>query len=137
MDLGLWYTRFVGVVFFCIAAIMLVHPQANLSADGIDINSLPVAGRAEVRAWYVGTALTTSWTISTLDTRAALQAIAIVLGGFASSRVVTYAVEGVDANLSFALHQNMVFGLEVAGSVTACVLHSSRPPTRTSKSSTC
>ena len=120
--LAVAYTRIIGVVFLLIAGTMVVVPHVNLAGDGIDFASFPVAGKAEVRAYYVGTALCVARTVLVSELRSALLAVAIVLGGFAGTRVVAYALDGVDQDPGLALHQNAVFALEVFGSLTALLL---------------
>ena len=55
MVLASAYTKLLGAVFAVIAAIMLINPASNLSQDGVMFDSFPVGGKAEVRAYYVGT----------------------------------------------------------------------------------
>ena len=62
-----------------------VSSVLNNAQDGIDFGSFPVAGRAEVRAYYVGTALGASFVLLTCDTDTALKMTTIVLGGFAGA----------------------------------------------------
>ena len=45
-----------------------------------------------------------------------------MLGGFASSRVITYALDGVDPDPNFRLHQHAVFTLEVTGTLVSLLL---------------
>ena len=118
-SLVVWYPRFVGVCFLGIATLMAIHPQGNLMEDGVDFNSFTIAGKAEVRAYYVGTALAVAWGCCSSDTRAALQLVAIVLGGFAGTRVLGYLLDGVDPNEAFRFHQNAVFVVEVLGCLLA------------------
>ena len=125
MALATWYARSMGVIFLDVAAVMLYHPQANLMQDGVAFDSFTVAGKAEVRAYYVGTALAVAYACISLETRLALRMVAIVLGGFASTRVVGYSLDGVDADDSFRMHQHGVFCAEVFGSLLAvCFLAS-------------
>ena len=130
------YPRAIGVVFLGIAAIMISSPATNLSADGVEFGSFPIAGKAEVRAYYFGTALAVAWTCLTSETKAALKQVAVVLGGFASARVVGYAVDGVDTNSSFRHHQHAVFALEILGSLAAGTLLRCVGGTQQAKSST-
>ena len=116
------YTSLIGGIFLLIGAIMLVAPGANLAGDGVDFASFPTAGKAEVRAYYVGTALCVAWTVLRSELRAALLAIAVVLGGFAGTRVVGYALDGVDGDEALAFHQNAVFVSEVVGCTVALML---------------
>eukprot|EP00656_Telonema_subtile_P058442 TRINITY_DN9899_c0_g1_i1.p1 TRINITY_DN9899_c0_g1~~TRINITY_DN9899_c0_g1_i1.p1 ORF type:complete len:140 (+),score=25.70 TRINITY_DN9899_c0_g1_i1:151-570(+) len=116
------YPRLIAGVFLTIALTMSIAPQFNLSQDGIDFDGLTVAGRAEVRAYYVGTAMCVSLVCLCAPKRTALQAIAVVLGGFAASRVLSYALDGVDTDAGFRLHQHAVFGMEILGCATALVL---------------
>ena len=97
LDLATLYARCIGTVFLGIAAFMLVHPQGNLGADSIQFDEMPVAGRAEVRAYYVGTALTLGSAMTTLEAGTAVWLIRLVLGGLALTRVVAYAIDGVDS----------------------------------------
>ena len=60
-SLALAYTKLLGAVFAAVATIMLVAPAFNLAQDGVMFDAFPVAGKAEVRAYYVGTALAVSW----------------------------------------------------------------------------
>jgi len=116
------FTKTLGVIFALIAGVMLLVPDANLAQDGVPFASFPTAGKAEVRAYYVGTALCVSWSILSSEAVAALRAIAVVLGGFASARVYGYAVDGVDADAALRMHQHAVFIAEVAGCTMALVL---------------
>ena len=50
---GSLYARMVGVVFLAIAAVMASAPGINLAQDGVHFDGLPIAGKAEVRAYYV------------------------------------------------------------------------------------
>jgi hypothetical protein len=59
---------------------------------------------------------------SKTDQLAKLQAIAIVLGGFAGARVIGYSIDGVDDNADFRFHQHAVFCSEVLGSSVALIL---------------
>ena len=68
-------TRFLSVIFVLIASAMIFVPRVNLMQDGVDITTLTVAGRAEVRAYYVGTALCVAFAIWSLDTHHALKAV--------------------------------------------------------------
>ena len=85
----------------------LFIPDRNLAQDGVDFDSLPVAGRAEVRAYYVGTAL---------------KMVTVVLGGFAVARGFGYILDGADANPTLALNQHAVFVAEVAGCSLAALM---------------
>ena len=51
----------------------------------------------------------------------ALKAIQVVLGGFWGSRVVGYALDGVDADPALRFHQHAVFGFEVLGCAIATI----------------
>merc|ERR1712032_9133 len=90
--------------------------------DGVDITTFTVAGRAEVRAYYVGTALCVAFATWSLETHNALKASAIVLGGFASSRVLTYCLDGTDPDPGYRLHQHAVFAAEIAGTLMALLM---------------
>ena len=115
-------TRFLGVIFGCLALVNLLIPGQNLAQDGIDFGSFPVAGRAEVRAYYVGTALGASFVLLTCDTDTALKMTTIVLGGFAAARVYGYCLDGSDPDPALALHQHGVFVAEVVGSSLAALM---------------
>ena len=136
MSLQTWgpvaFPRLIGFVFVLISIFMLVAPGANLGADGVDFGAINTAGRAEIRAYYVGTACTVAWACLTLQPPAALKAIAVVMGGFASARVVGYAVDGTDADPFFAARQHVVFGLEVLCTAIATVLLAVHTPTKES-----
>mmetsp|Transcript_10986 Transcript_10986/g.13753 ORF Transcript_10986/g.13753 Transcript_10986/m.13753 type:complete len:139 (+) Transcript_10986:86-502(+) len=125
------FARGIGVVFAVIGSIMLAVPEFNLAQDGVEFETFPIAGRAEVRAWYVGTALCISWILFSSELGRALQTIAIVLGGFAFARVVGYAKDGMDTNEALRLHQNGVFCLEVLGSSTSLFLLSTMEKVKT------
>ena len=118
-SLALAYTKLLGAVFAAIATTMLVAPAFNLEQDGVMFDAFPVAGKAEVRAYYVGTALAVSWACLCCELPVALKAIQVVLGGFWGSRVVGYALDGADANAALRLHQHAVFGVEVLGCAIA------------------
>lgn len=117
-----FFTRLLGVIFALIATFMLLRPQMHLLGDGIRFDTFPVCGKAEVRAYYFGTALTVSYLIFTSEQAVALHIISLVLGGFASARVLGYVQDGVDADDSLRLHQHVVFGLEVTGTLIALFL---------------
>jgi len=114
-----YYPRFVGIAFGFIAFSMLLFPAAHLGGDGISYNLQPVAGRAELRAYYFGTALCVAWVCLYSEITVALQTVALVLGGFASARVLAYLIDGVDSHRALRIRQHAVFGLEVLGSLTA------------------
>ena len=116
------YTKFIGGIFVAIAGFMLYHPQGNLIQDGVDFDAFPIAGRAEVRAYYVGTALAVAWACLVHDTQRALASIAIVLGGFAGARVFGYAIDGADADRGRRNHQHGVFVAELLGCSVAGLL---------------
>jgi hypothetical protein len=116
------YAKCIGIVFIGIAGFMLYSPQGNLIQDGVDFDAFPIAGRAEVRAYYVGTALAVAWACLTHDTQRALQSIAIVLGGFAGTRCFGYAIDGADADHGRRNHQHGVFVAEVLGCSVAGLL---------------
>lgn len=113
------FTSSIAVVFAIIACYALVNPSGLLGGDGVDFESFPTAGKAEVRAYYVGTAVCVMWTVIKTKHEISLPAIAILLGTFAGARVVGYCIDGVDSNADLALHQNVVFGLEVFGCATS------------------
>eukprot|EP00037_Helgoeca_nana_P011380 m.102280 g.102280 ORF g.102280 m.102280 type:complete len:145 (+) comp20799_c0_seq1:155-589(+) len=120
-----WYVRLLGGIFGVIAIVMIVSPQSKMMEDGVDFDRFPVAGKAEVRAWYFGTALLAAWVCLVSETAFALQAIAVILGGFAAARVVGYSIDGVDENGS--RHQHAVFVVEVIGCGLALILFETRP----------
>ena len=101
---------------------MVFIPSVHLAGDGIKFNELNLAGRAEIRAYYVGTALCISFACWYLPTDLSLRAIAVVLGGFASSRVLSYYQDGVDSVESLRNHQNLVFTAEVIGTIVTVFL---------------
>ena len=113
------FARGLGLIFLLVAVVMLLAPERNLASDGISFDSFTIAGRAEVRAYYFGTALALAWIMMSADLSLALQTIRVVLGGFASARVCGYAKDGVDANASLRLHQHCIFCVEVIGCATA------------------
>ena len=119
---ALLYARFIGVVFLAIAMFMLVHPAGNFALDGLDFDSYTVTGRAEIRAYYVGTSLCVSWVCLSLDARTALHAVALVLGAFAATRGVGYCVDGVDPDDGLRFRQHAVCALEVIGASIALAL---------------
>ena len=121
-SLAIAYIKLVGVAFALIATTMLVAPARNLQVDGISFDTFPVAGRAEVQAYYVGTAATISYICFFCDLSIALKAIQLVLGGFWGCRVVAYALEGADTDPGLRFHQHTVFGLEILGSAVATYL---------------
>ena len=114
--------RALGVIFGCLALVNLFIPDRNLAQDGVDFDSLPVAGRAEVRAYYVGTALGVSFILLSSDTGTALKMVTVVLGGFAVARGFGYILDGADANPTLALNQHAVFVAEVAGCSLAALM---------------
>lgn len=57
-----------------------MFPDKLLAQDGVDFISFPTAGKAEVRAYYVGTALCVSWCCWCASTSDALFTGAVVLG---------------------------------------------------------
>ena len=115
-------TRFLGVIFGCLALVNLLIPGQNLAQDGIDFGSFPVAGRAEVRAYYSGTAIGVSFVLLSCDIGTALKMTSIVLGGFAAARVYGYFLDGADREPTLALHQHAVFIAEVVGSSLAALM---------------
>jgi hypothetical protein len=118
-SLALAFIKTLGAAFAAVSAIMLVAPAFNLQQDGVIFDAFPVAGKAEVRAYYVGTALTVSWACLCCELHVALKAIQVVLFGFWGSRVVGYALDGVDADAALRLHQHAVFFVEVFGCAIA------------------
>ena len=118
-SLALVFIKTLGAAFAAVSAIMLVAPAFNLQQDGVPFDAFPVAGKAEVRAYYVGTALTVSWTCLCCELHVALKAIQVVLFGFWGSRVIGYALDGVDADAALRLHQHAVFCVEVLGCAVA------------------
>ena len=75
-----WYPRLLSAIFLLIASGMLMFPDKLLAQDGVDFVSFPTAGKAEVRAYYVGTALCVSWCCWCASTSDALFTGAVVLG---------------------------------------------------------
>jgi hypothetical protein len=123
MSFAVAYTKLIGVVFTLIAATMLVVPAQNLQQDGVAFDTFPVAGKAEVRAYYCGTAAVVSYVCFCCELSVAMRAIQIVLGGFWSARVVGYCVDGIDTNPDLRFHQHLVFSLEVLGcAIATCFL---------------
>ena len=122
----------LGCVFAGVAIQMLVVPQHCLTPVGVDYSSQGVAGRAELRAYYLGSALCISASFfksllhpSADGLRWALVQGALVLGGFASSRVASYVQEGPDPLQRAA---DVTFVVEVIGTVVALVLLCTIPP---------
>jgi hypothetical protein len=113
------YTNLLGVVFAAIATVMIFAPEQNLDQDGVKFDQFPVAGKAEVRAYYCGTAACISYVCFFTELPVALKAIQVALGGFWGSRVVGYALDGVDSNADRRFHQHAVFGFEVLGCFVA------------------
>lgn len=109
------FIKVLGIAFLCVACINLFFPAWNFAADGLDFDSLGVAARAELRAYYVGTALTIFYICFFAEDFMALLCITIVLGAFASTRVIGYLIEGSDADDGFRRHQHGVFFCEVLG----------------------
>ena len=109
------YLRLLSVVFFMLAIGMLLIPDKNLASDGLRFNDFTVAGRAELRSYYSGTALAVSHALRTSPPRLGLQTALCVLGGFASARAYGYAIDGVDQHSGFRLHQHAVFFAELLG----------------------
>ena len=122
-----WYPRGVGAIFALIAATMLTVPAMNLGGDGVDFEAINTAGKAEIRAWYFGTALVVTYACFFLHTKSALAAVYVTLGGFWVARVVGYSLDGVDADPNLALRQHVVFAAEVAGSMIGFALHRVAP----------
>eukprot|EP00658_Telonema_sp_P-2_P011862 TRINITY_DN14537_c0_g1_i2.p1 TRINITY_DN14537_c0_g1~~TRINITY_DN14537_c0_g1_i2.p1 ORF type:complete len:189 (+),score=56.72 TRINITY_DN14537_c0_g1_i2:76-642(+) len=117
-----WYPRVVGTVFLAIAVQMVACPAMMLGQDGVQFNEMNVAARAEVRAYYVGTALCIAAGLLALPANQALRGVGMVLGCFAGSRVLSYASDGIDSDEGFRLHQHCVFAAEVLGTVVAVLL---------------
>ena len=86
-----------------------------------------VAGRAEIRAYYTGTALAIGSVLLSAEVRTALRTVAFVLGGFAGSRMLSYTIDGVDSDPSYRLHQHGVFVGECLGTLTAAALLAMQP----------
>ena len=55
-----WYKRLIAAVFALIALGNLCAPESTLGADGVPFHAFSPAARAEVRAYYFGTALCVS-----------------------------------------------------------------------------
>ena len=81
-----------------------------------------VAGKAETAAWYVGSALGCAYIFATADVHTSLTAIAITLAGFWCTRIVRYAIDGVDEDRQRRLTQHAVFGFEILGTIIALAL---------------
>ena len=120
----------LSLIFLAIAVANLVVPQTTFASDGIDFASVPPAGRAELRAYYVGTAFVIAWFTFTSPLRTAVTAQAIVLGGFASTRVVVYAQEGQDTDPGLRFSQHAVFASECMGAALMLFLRSALPPAK-------
>lgn len=120
----------LSLIFLAIAVANLVNPQSSFASDGIDFASVPPAGRAELRAYYVGTAFVIAWFTFTSPLRTAVTAQAIVLGGFASTRVVAYALEGQDTDPGLRFSQHAVFASECMGAASMLFLRSALPPAK-------
>ena len=110
----------VGVAFGAIGVCQLLGLTASLlRADGIIFESLPVAGRAEIRAYYCGTGLALCYLCLLAPRHLSLSFISVILGGFAAARLCGYWWEGSDPEPQLRLHQHTVFALEVMGCVAA------------------
>ena len=115
------YLRLLSVLFFVLAIVMLLIPDKNLASDGLRFNDFTVAGRSELRSYYSGTALAVSHALHTSPPRLGLQTALLVLGSFASARAYGYAIDGVDHNSGFRLHQHAVFFAELLGTSGAAL----------------
>lgn len=111
-----------GCLFGVIALAMALVPAEMLASNGIDFNSLPVAGRAELRAYYVGTALFVAWICATLDVAHSLRAVAILLGTFVATRALGYWVDGVDPDPTLRTQQHGTCCAELIGCIAALAL---------------
>ena len=116
----------LGCVFAGVAIQMLFVPQHCLTPLGVDYSSQGVSGRAELRAYYLGSSLCLSLSFfrslllpPSLDgLRWALIQGALVLGGFAASRVASYVQEGRDYDDPLRA-ADATFVVEVIGTVVA------------------
>lgn len=102
------------LVFLTIFLRMLYNPQGALVDLGSDYDSEGVAGRAERRAYYAGSALCVAWaTFPGLDASTnvlgSLLSVRLVIGGFVLGRLVGYLVDGRDQTTTAA---DAVFILE-------------------------
>lgn len=117
--LALYYTRVIGAVFTIIFLRTIIFPHATLSPIGVDYNSQSLPGRAELRAYYAGTALIVVGGMLHQDikVRVKLFLIQCLLGGFACARVVGYCIEG-----GGDFGADCIFVIEVIGATVAHVL---------------
>lgn len=113
---------------------MFVAPQHCLSPLGVDYLSQSISGRAELRAYYIGSSLSlaasffkaTLHSPSVSSVRWALRTGALVLGSFALSRAASYAQEGRDRD--DRLHAaDATFVAEVVGATIALALLGAMP----------
>ena len=112
----------LGLVFIVVAFVSLFMPSMNLAGHGLDFDSFNVAGRAEVRAYYFGTALSVAGVLCFCPARLALMMMLAVLGGFSSARILGYVVDGVDADPKLQVVQHTMFGAELVGTIVAAAL---------------
>ena len=140
------YPTFIGCIFLALCLWVLLAPQALFIQDGLidtfthpptyslthsfihshlglNFDAQKIAARAELRAWYTGTALVVAYQLlKGSSDRDGLITVAVVLGGFAGARVIGYARDGADTNKKRRLHQHAVFFSEVLGTCTALLL---------------
>jgi hypothetical protein len=125
--LAVGFSRLVAAVFFAVGSLAVLAPVELFAGDGIDFSVPPAAGRAELSGWYAGTAFGLALAfagvpvlgLSSIPLRSRLGLIALVVGGFAASRLVSYARDGVDADPDLAARQNATFAAESVGCLLA------------------
>mmetsp|Transcript_17085 Transcript_17085/g.35179 ORF Transcript_17085/g.35179 Transcript_17085/m.35179 type:complete len:141 (+) Transcript_17085:49-471(+) len=115
------YINLMGTVFLIIFGRVILFPQQTLKDVGVDFTSQTITGRAELRAWYAGTALTLAALIFDgrvlVDTK--LKAIGYCLSGFIIGRLVNYNSLGRDPN---EISGEIVISLEIVGLVASTIL---------------
>ena len=126
----------VILAFLAVLLIMIFKPSLYFVRQGLLYRSFDICARAELRAYYAGTSLAVCYMLKTLDTRTALQFIAVVLAGACLGRAVGYYVDGVDPNPSLRLQMHIMFLTEAVGCVMALgFMHYSRDAKLTEKRS--
>ena len=100
------------MVYALIAILMMFAPFVSMEGNGIDWFSLAIAGRAELRAYYFGTALALSYCCWDNNRLKALKVVALSMGCFALARFYSYVIDGVDTDAVRALSQHVFTGLE-------------------------
>ncbi len=112
MSLSLWHRLSgvlcagVAVVFAVVGPWVLYNPDAALRPHGIDLSHATTSARAEIRAYYAGTALV----VAVLTGRGAahgqhdlvalrmgLAVVLVLTGGFAMARLVAALTDGKQA----------------------------------------